>query len=98
MSPSNHCVLVIHGTWNAPGEPPRWHQLDETNPDNFCFRLNEQFEKRHHMGRPVWHLPDGVPAFGWNGSNDHAARVAAGQALESYIRKIHDTNPDTKIY
>lgn len=36
---NNHHVLVVHGTWNPPGNPPEWHELPDDNSQNCCTKL-----------------------------------------------------------
>ena len=96
----NHCVLVIHGTWNAPEDgETKWFQLDEDNPENFCRRLNDLLEPSP-LGRAVWRTPAGVESdFGWPpANNDHEDRRAGAIKLANRILEIHKTDPDTVVH
>ncbi len=74
-------IVVIHGTWNPPDlNAPKWHQLDELNPSNFCTKLNHELEQLK-LGRAVWGRVDGNEIyFGWTGANS---------ALPSASRNAH---------
>ncbi len=96
---TNDFVLVIHGTWNPPdANEPKWHQLNESEPTNFCKQLNDELEKLG-LGRAVWRSLNGTEIhFGWNGANQHKDRVQAGHHLFNLIEKIHFENPSAKIH
>ena len=91
-------VFVIHGTWNPPGSPARWHQLDDEDPANFCKLLNDRLEKRG-MGRPVWRPWGDKPPFeGWTGANQHADRIEAGDLLYRRWQDLLTHDPTARIH
>jgi hypothetical protein len=91
-------VFVIHGTWNPPGSPARWHQLDDNDPANFCKLLNDRLEKRG-MGRPVWRpWGDKLPFEGWTGANQHADRIEAGDLLYQRWQDLLTQDPTARIH
>lgn len=95
----NHYVLVVHGTWNRPGNPPEWHQLPDDKSQNSCTKLNDLFETRYGMGRPVWRSGADIPQqFDWGGENDHAARQKGGSALRERIEFLAKHNPSARIH
>src|SRR6476659_8252165 len=85
----NHYVLIVHGTWNSPEEGKKsWHQLDESDPENFCRRLNDVLE-RYGMGRPVWANSKGkVLHFSWTGANRHKDRLEAANGLLKLVLEL----------
>jgi len=97
-------VLVVHGTWNPPTDPPTWHQLNEADPKNFCTRLNSILESKHHLGKAVWRNPLSTPvgevqtSFAWSGANRHEDRVDGALQLLDRIRSIIGKDPDARIH
>jgi hypothetical protein len=92
-------VLVIHGTWNPPDSvSPTWHQLHESDSQNFCRKLNDALEGLG-FGRAVWrHVSGQEIHFGWSGTNKDADRIAAGQALCELIWSIVRRDPSARIH
>ena len=94
-----HYVLVIHGTWNPPNPTaPTWHQLNESDPQNFCTKLNDELEIFGY-GRPVWRGVDAKEiTFGWSGANQHSDRIVAAEDLYKLIHRIVDEDPSARIH
>lgn len=93
----NHYVLVVHGTWNPPTEPPAWHQLNDDDPKNFCRVLNETLDTKYQLGRPVWRKESGT-SFAWTGANRHEDRVNGATELIARVESILDKDPDARIH
>lgn len=95
----NHYVFVIHGTWNPPDSTsPRWHQLDETDPRNFCRQVNDHLE-RYGLGRIVWRSSNGHPtSFSWSGANEHRERLVAGEQLSKTWEELQRRDPFCRIH
>src|SRR5262245_10307238 len=97
----NHYVLVIHGTWNpAVAGSKTWHQLDPSNPQNFCHRLNESLHGLG-MGRPVWAHPHPEKKelhFSWTGDNTHEARVKAADDLVKLLVEIEKLDLAARVH
>lgn len=93
----NPYVLVVHGTWNPPTDPPTWHQKNDDDRKNFCTAINEILESRYGLGRPVWRGDAGT-SFAWSGANRHEDRVAGAQQLLARIDKIVASDPNARIH
>jgi hypothetical protein len=77
---------------------PRWHQLDPTNPKNFCHRLNEELRERG-LDSPVWRSWKSEPVnFGWSGANQHNDRIEAGSKLYELWLDLLTHDPSARIH
>jgi hypothetical protein len=92
-------VLVIHGTWNSPTEGQlKWFQLDPNDPENFCYRLNQQLASGP-LQDSVWRPCSGTEiTFQWSGDNTHEAREEGARELCTLLRKMRSADPEARLH
>lgn len=96
---ANDYVLIVHGTFDGPkaGET-KWYQPDDTNPSNFCSRLNDALQKSG-ADRWVWRKQRTREVrFSWSGANNHEERIAAGRRLFEKLREIERADGAARIH
>lgn len=94
-------VLVIHGTWNPPekgGKPMKWFQLDPNDPENFCYRLNQELASGS-LQNAVWQQCPGTDVtFEWSGDNTHEAREEGAKKLCELLGRMRRADPQARIH
>ena len=75
-------VVLIHGTWDPPGEG---HWTDGQVEGTFAHRLLRSLEAHPTIGPDDRETRWRVESFIWSGDNTHEARVVAAEALSAKV-------------